>query len=146
MVDGIKSASSQDKSQLPVISIMGPTASGKTGLSLSLAEKMDCEIISVDSALVYTNMDIGTAKPTAAEKSLVPHHLIDIIDPAESYSVSQFCNDAVRLIEEIHSRNRVPILAGGTMMYFNALINGISPLPKSDEKIRSEIALSLIHI
>jgi tRNA dimethylallyltransferase len=91
------------KSQLPVISIMGPTASGKTGLSLSLAEKMDCEIISVDSALVYTNMDIGTAKPTAAEKSLVPHHLIDIIDPAESYSVSQFCNDAIRLIEEIHS-------------------------------------------
>jgi tRNA dimethylallyltransferase len=146
MVDGIKSAlntsdtSDKYQSQLPVISIMGPTASGKTGLSLSLAETMDCEIISVDSALVYTNMDIGTAKPTAAEKSLVPHHLIDIIDPAESYSVSQFCNDAVRLIEEIHSRNRVPILAGGTMMYFNALINGISPLPKSDEKIRSEIA------
>ena len=136
MVSGTKSASSS----LPVIAIMGPTASGKTGLALALANECDCEIISVDSALVYTGMDIGTAKPTAVERSLVPHHLIDIIDPAESYSVSQFCKDAVKLIEEIHSRNRVPILAGGTMMYFKALINGISPLPKSDEAIRQQIA------
>jgi len=135
MVDGTKSASS-----LPVISIMGPTASGKTGLSLALANELDCEIISVDSALVYTDMNIGTAKPTEAERAGIPHHLIDIIDPAESYSVSQFCSDAVRLIEEIHNRNRVPILAGGTMMYFNALINGISPLPKSDESVRNDIA------
>lgn len=137
MVDGTKSASS---ALLPVISIMGPTASGKTGLSLALSQKFDCEIISVDSALVYTNMDIGTAKPTEAEKSGVPHHLIDIIDPVETYSVSQFCNDAIRLIGEIQGRNRVPILVGGTMMYFNALINGISPLPKSNETVRNEIA------
>ena len=123
----------------PVIAIMGPTASGKTGLALELAEKVECEIISVDSALVYTNMDIGTAKPTQAERQSVPHHLIDIIDPSQSYSVAEFCRDTVKLIEDIHGRNKVPILAGGTMMYFNALINGISPLPKSDEKIRAEI-------
>ncbi len=122
--------------ELPVVSIMGPTASGKTGLALALAQEIDCEIISVDSALVYKEMDIGTAKPTKDELDAVPHHLIDIIDPSESYSVSAFCKDAVSLIGEIHRRNRVPILVGGTMMYFNALINGISPLPKSDEKVR----------
>jgi tRNA dimethylallyltransferase len=123
----------------PVVAIMGPTASGKTGLALEFAKEVNCEIISVDSALVYTDMDIGTAKPTVGERQSVPHHLIDIIDPTESYSVAQFCKDAVSLISDIHSRNKVPVLAGGTMMYFNALINGISPLPKSDENIRSEI-------
>ncbi|MEC9428987.1 MAG: tRNA (adenosine(37)-N6)-dimethylallyltransferase MiaA, partial [Pseudomonadota bacterium] len=97
------------------------------------------EVISVDSALVYKGMDIGTAKPTQEEQEGVVHHLIDIIDPAESYSVSQFVNDTNALIGDILARGKVPILAGGTMMYFNALINGISPLPKSDEKIRNEI-------
>lgn len=125
---------------LPVIAIMGPTASGKTGLALELAEQIPCEIISVDSALVYRQMDIGTAKPSAQELAAVPHHLVDIIDPAATYSVAEFCRDAVQLIGEIHRRQRVPILVGGTMMYFNALINGISPLPKSDEAIRARIS------
>lgn len=132
MSNGINSA-------LPVIAIMGPTASGKTGLALDIAAKVESEVISVDSALVYKGMDIGTAKPTQEERAGVVHHLIDIIDPAESYSVSQFVNDTNALIGDILARGKVPILAGGTMMYFNALINGISPLPKSDEKIRNEI-------
>ena len=132
MSDGINSA-------LPVIAIMGPTASGKTGLALEIAAQVESEVISVDSALVYKGMDIGTAKPSIEERAGVVHHLIDIIDPAESYSVSQFVNDTNRLIGDILARGKVPILAGGTMMYFNALINGISPLPKSDEKIRDEI-------
>ncbi|CAI3968676.1 tRNA dimethylallyltransferase [Alteromonas macleodii] len=132
MSNGINSA-------LPVIAIMGPTASGKTGLALDIAAKVDSEVISVDSALVYKGMDIGTAKPTQEERAGVVHHLIDIIDPAQSYSVSQFVNDTNALIGDILARGKVPILAGGTMMYFNALINGISPLPKSDEKIRDEI-------
>ena len=133
MSNGINSA-------LPVIAIMGPTASGKTGLALDIAAKVESEVISVDSALVYKGMDIGTAKPTQEEQAGVVHHLIDIIDPAQSYSVSQFVNDTNALIGDILARGKVPILAGGTMMYFNALINGISPLPKSDEKIRDEIS------
>ncbi|AFT97102.1 tRNA delta(2)-isopentenylpyrophosphate transferase [Alteromonas macleodii str. 'Balearic Sea AD45'] len=132
MSNGINSA-------LPVIAIMGPTASGKTGLALDIAAKVESEVISVDSVLVYKGMDIGTAKPTQEEQAGVVHHLIDIIDPAQSYSVSQFVNDTNALIGDILARGKVPILAGGTMMYFNALINGISPLPKSDEKIRDEI-------
>ena len=132
MSNGINSA-------LPVIAIMGPTASGKTGLALDIAAKVESEVISVDSALVYKGMDIGTAKPTQEEQAGVVHHLIDIIDPAQSYSVSQFVNDTNALIGDILARGKVPILAGGTMMYFNALINGISPLPKSDETIRDEI-------
>ena len=132
MSNGINSA-------LPVIAIMGPTASGKTGLALDIAAKVESEVISVDSALVYKGMDIGTAKPTQEERAGVVHHLIDIIDPAQSYSVSQFVNDTNALIGDILARGKVPILAGGTMMYFNALINGISPLPKSDENIRDEI-------
>ncbi|WP_334059606.1 tRNA (adenosine(37)-N6)-dimethylallyltransferase MiaA [Alteromonas sp. S005] len=126
-------------SALPVIAIMGPTASGKTGLALDIAAQVDSEVISVDSALVYKGMDIGTAKPTQEEQAGVVHHLIDIIDPADSYSVSQFVNDTNGLIGDILARGKVPILAGGTMMYFNALINGISPLPKSNEKIRDDI-------
>lgn len=132
MSNGINSAS-------PVIAIMGPTASGKTGLALDIAAKVESEVISVDSALVYKGMDIGTAKPTQEEQAGVAHHLIDIIDPVQSYSVSQFVNDTNALIGDILARGKVPILAGGTMMYFNALINGISPLPKSDETIRDEI-------
>lgn len=127
------------KPNSPVISIMGPTASGKTGLALALASKVPCEIISVDSALIYRGMDIGTAKPTAAEMQAVPHWLIDIRDPADTYSVAEFRNDVVKLVTEIQGRNKLPLLVGGTMMYFNALINGISPLPKSDEVIRASI-------
>lgn len=125
---------------LPVVAIMGPTASGKTGLALELAAARPCEIISVDSALVYTGMNIGTAKPTKAEQAIAKHWLIDILDPTQSYSVAQFCRDTIVLIEQIHQRGHIPILVGGTMMYFNALINGISPLPKSDETIRADIA------
>ena len=124
---------------LPVVAIMGPTASGKTGLALEIAEHTDCEIISVDSALVYRSMDIGTAKPSEEEMAAVPHWLVNTLDPSESYSVAEFCTDAIRLIGDIHDRNRVPILVGGTMMYFNALINGISPLPKSNETVRAEL-------
>ncbi|MCW8109176.1 tRNA (adenosine(37)-N6)-dimethylallyltransferase MiaA [Alteromonas ponticola] len=124
---------------MPVVAIMGPTASGKTDLALSLAKELPCEVISVDSALVFKGMDIGTAKPTTEERQLCPHHLIDILDPSESYSVTQFCNDTNRLVSQIHHRGNIPILVGGTMMYFNALINGISPLPKSDEAIRQTI-------
>ncbi len=132
MSTGIDSASQ-------VLAIMGPTASGKTSLALDVAKQTDSEIISVDSALVYKGMDIGTAKPTAHEQAAVKHHLIDIIDPKDSYSVSQFVNDTTRLIGEIHERGRLPILVGGTMMYFNALINGISSLPKSNDVIREQI-------
>jgi tRNA dimethylallyltransferase len=124
----------------PVVAIMGPTASGKTGLALELAKHIPAEIISVDSALVYRHMDIGTAKPTPEEMAIAPHWLVDIIEPNEAYSVAEFVKDATRLIGEIHSRGKLPILAGGTIMYFNALINGISPLPKSDTKIRDDIA------
>ena len=99
-----------------VIFLMGPTASGKTALALALAQHMDCEIISVDSALVYKEMDIGTAKPTLAEQAQVPHHLIDIIDPAASYSVSTFRQDAEKLIQDILGRGRTPVLTGGTIM------------------------------
>ncbi len=132
MSSGIVSAS-------PVIAIMGPTASGKTGLAIEIAKHVDSEIISVDSALVYKGMDIGTAKPTDEEKAGIVHHLVDIIDPIESYSVSQFVNDTNRLVDDIRARGKQPILVGGTMMYFNALINGISPLPKSNEVIRDAI-------
>ncbi|MDC8829867.1 tRNA (adenosine(37)-N6)-dimethylallyltransferase MiaA [Alteromonas gilva] len=123
----------------PVVSIMGPTASGKTGLALALAEQVPAEIISVDSALVYRDMDIGTAKPTRQEMAVAPHWLVDILDPAEAYSVADFVTDATRLIGEIHARGRLPILVGGTIMYFNALINGISSLPKTDPLIREAI-------
>jgi len=136
---GENNMSSGINSALPVIAIMGPTASGKTGLALEIARQVESEVISVDSALVYKGMDIGTAKPTLEERAGVVHHLIDIIDPVETYSVSQFVKDTNVLIGDILARGKVPILAGGTMMYFNALINGISPLPKSNENVRDEI-------
>ena len=122
-----------------VIFIMGPTASGKTSLALELAQKVNWEIISVDSALIYKDMDIGTAKPTKEELAAVPHHLIDIIDPSMTYSVSQFRADAERLIAEIIGRGHLPVLVGGTMMYFNALIKGLSTLPASNACIRADI-------
>ncbi len=119
---------------------MGPTASGKTALALELAEHHNCEIISVDSALIYRGMDIGTAKPTAAELARGPHRLIDILDPLESYSAADFRADAVREIEDILSRGKTPLLVGGTMMYFKTLLDGLSPLPSADDAVRAGIA------
>ena len=121
------------------IGLAGPTASGKTGLALALAAEFPLEIVSVDSALVYRGMDIGTAKPTAAERAAVPHHLIDILDPAESYSAAQFAADATRLIGEIRARGRLPLLVGGTMLYFKALVDGIDALPPADPAIRASL-------
>lgn len=122
-----------------VITIYGPTAAGKTALSLGLCEKLDCEIISVDSALIYRGMDIGTAKPTPKEQAKVPHHLIDICDPSETYSAADFQRDALRLIEDIQARGKVPLLVGGTMLYFKALLEGLSQLPESDASVRQKL-------
>jgi len=120
----------------PAILLMGPTASGKTAVALELARIMPCEIISVDSAQVYKGMDIGTAKPDAAERAQVPHHLIDIIEPHESYSAARFRDDALALMREITERDRMPLLAGGTMLYFKALLEGLNELPEADPVIR----------
>ncbi|MFZ6846471.1 tRNA (adenosine(37)-N6)-dimethylallyltransferase MiaA [Undibacterium sp. RuTC16W] len=122
-----------------VIAIMGPTASGKTAAALEIARHIPTEIISVDSALVYREMDIGTAKPSAAELASAPHHLIDIIDPADAYSVAQFLIDTRRLVDEITARGKLPLLVGGTMMYFKALINGLDDLPAADQALRAEL-------
>lgn len=120
---------------------MGPTASGKTQLAIDLATEHNCEIISVDSALIYRGMDIGTAKPTAAELAQAPHHLVDILDPLESYSAADFRSDAIQAIETILAKGKTPVLVGGTMMYFKALLEGLSPLPAADEKIRQQILI-----
>ena len=126
--------------QLPVINLMGPTASGKTALACELYERGNYELISVDSALVYKDMDIGTAKPSKEEQALYPHHLIDIITPLEVYSAAEFVEDACKLIDEIHARGKTPILVGGTMLYFKALLEGLSTnLPSADYQIRDEI-------
>jgi tRNA dimethylallyltransferase len=122
-----------------VIAIMGPTASGKTAAALEIARHIPSEIISVDSALIYRGMDIGTAKPSAEELASAPHHLIDIIDPVESYSVAQFRKDAERLVADIQARGKLPILVGGTMMYFNALKHGLDDLPGADPALRAEL-------
>jgi tRNA dimethylallyltransferase len=121
------------------VAIMGPTASGKTAAALEIARHIPSEIISVDSALVYRGMDIGTAKPTAAERASVPHHLIDIIDPGAAYSVMQFRNDALRLIAEIVARGKLPLLVGGTMLYFKGLKDGLDVLPVADAEIRAQL-------
>ena len=121
------------------LGLAGPTASGKTALALALARHWPVEIISVDSALVYRGMDIGTAKPTAHEQAAVPHHLLDIIEPAQSYSAAQFIADARRLMAEIRARGRWPLLVGGTMMYFKALVDGIDEMPAADPMIRAAI-------
>ncbi|MEA1989802.1 MAG: tRNA (adenosine(37)-N6)-dimethylallyltransferase MiaA [Pseudomonadota bacterium] len=118
------------------VAIMGPTASGKSQLSMLLAEELPIEIISVDSALIYRDMNIGTAKPTKEELELVPHHLINTHDATETYSASEFVDDVNRLVKEIFGRECLPVLVGGTMMYFNALQQGLSDLPSADEKIR----------
>ena len=121
------------------IFIMGPTASGKTDLAIKLALQCDCEIISVDSALIYKGMDIGSAKPSNAELQLAPHALVDIIDPLESYSAGDFREDALRLMQEITARGHTPLLVGGTMLYYKALVDGLSPLPSADLEVRAQI-------
>lgn len=123
----------------PVICLMGPTAAGKTDLALHLAEHLPCELVSVDSALVYRGMDIGTAKPDAQTLARFPHHLVDILDPAEAYSAARFCVDARALISDIHARGRIPLLVGGTMLYFKALADGIASMPAADPLIRAQI-------
>lgn len=126
-------------SKLPIICIMGPTASGKTALAIDLLNYFPGEIISVDSALVYRGMDKGTAKPTATELQTAPHHLLDIRDPSQAYSAADFCQDATRLIADIQSRNRIPFLVGGTMLYFKALQQGLAALPAADATIRDAL-------
>jgi len=121
------------------ICIAGPTASGKSALALALAEHLPVEIVSVDSALVYRGMDIGTAKPTAAERAAVPHHLIDIRDPRDAYSAAEFVRDATRLITAIQQRGRHPVLVGGTMLYFKALLEGLDALPAADPAVRRQL-------
>jgi tRNA dimethylallyltransferase len=121
------------------ILLMGPTASGKSLLAMRVAERLPVEIVSVDSAQVYRGMDIGTAKPSAEERARVPHHLLDIIDPTEAYSAAAFRSDALRLIDEISARGRIPLLVGGTMLYFKALLEGLSDLPASDPDTRADI-------
>jgi tRNA dimethylallyltransferase len=122
------------------VCLMGPTASGKTALALALCRHYPCEIISVDSALVYRGMDIGTAKPGPEELAAAPHHLIDIRDPAEPYSAADFRADALRLMAEIRARGRLPLLVGGTMLYFKVLTEGIAELPAADAAVRAELA------
>ncbi|MCL1159450.1 tRNA (adenosine(37)-N6)-dimethylallyltransferase MiaA [Shewanella inventionis] len=124
-----------------VIFLMGPTASGKTALAIDMATQYNCEIISVDSALIYRGMDIGSAKPSAQELAVAPHRLIDILDPSESYSAADFRQDALAAIEDIIAQGKTPLLVGGTMMYFKALLDGLSPLPSANEAIRQQILL-----
>lgn len=128
-----------NKQPPPAIFIMGPTASGKTALALALAEAFPVEIISVDSALVYRGMDIGTAKPRPEELAVCPHHLIDFLDPAQPYSAARFREDALALMADITSRGKIPLLVGGTMLYFRALEQGLSPMPEADQKLRARL-------
>jgi tRNA dimethylallyltransferase len=127
----------------PAIFLMGPTASGKTALSVQLAQALNAEIISVDSALVFKGMDIGTAKPTLAERGGIPHHLIDIIDPSEVFSTGQFRNQALSLMADITARGKIPLLVGGTMLYFNALTQGLAVLPEASPEIRAKLEQEL---
>lgn len=123
----------------PAIFIMGPTASGKTGLAVELYQHLPVELISVDSALVFKDMDIGTAKPVASILARAPHHLIDLIPPTEVYSAATFRNDALKLMAEITARGKVPLLVGGTMLYFKALQGGLSQLPEADPNVRLKL-------
>jgi tRNA dimethylallyltransferase len=123
----------------PAIFLMGPTASGKTGAAVELISTLPVEIISVDSALVYRDMNIGTAKPDAATLAAAPHHLIDIIDPTSAYSAANFRSDALRLMADITARGKIPLLVGGTMLYFKALEGGLSGLPEANPQVRAEL-------
>ncbi len=126
-----------------VICLYGPTAAGKTGLAIDLVQALPCDIVSVDSALIYRGMDIGTAKPTAEELAQAPHRLIDICDPAESYSAAQFATDARREIDAIIAAGRIPLLVGGTMLYFKALLEGMSELPEANPRVREALLAQL---
>lgn len=121
------------------LGLLGPTCTGKTALALQLAQRFPVEIVSVDSALVYRGLDVGTSKPTAAEQAAVPHHLIDICDPADRYSAGRFRRDALARIDDIRARGRVPLLVGGTMLYFRALTHGLAPLPEASPEVRAAI-------
>jgi tRNA dimethylallyltransferase len=121
------------------VALAGPTACGKTAAALAVATRLPVEIVSVDSALVYQGMDIGTAKPTAAERAAVPHHLIDIRDPREAYSAAEFAADAARLVREIRGRGALPLLVGGTMLYFKALFEGLAAMPAADPAVRAAL-------
>lgn len=123
----------------PAIFLMGPTASGKTDLALQLTDALPCEIISVDSALIYRGMDIGSAKPNAEILQKYPHHLIDILDPAQSYSAAQFRDDALQAMADITARGRIPLLVGGTMLYFKALTEGLAAMPSADPEVRARL-------
>ena len=120
---------------------MGPTTTGKTALAIELSQRFPVEIISVDSAQVYRGMSIGTGKPSAEELSLAPHHLIDVVEPFQTYSAAEFRRDALQLIEDIKTRGRIPLLVGGTMLYFRALRDGLAIMPTADQSVRSDIAL-----
>ncbi len=122
-----------------VICLAGPTAAGKSASTLALAERWPLEIVNVDSATIYRGMDIGTAKPSPEEQARVPQHLLDILDPVQSYSAAEFVADALRLIDEIRARGRIPLLAGGTMMYYKALRDGLDDLPQADPALRAEL-------
>ena len=128
-----------DKHLPPAIFLMGPTAAGKTDLAMRLTEALPCDIISVDSALIYKGMDIGTAKPDAKTLKNYPHRLIDIRDPSESYSVAEFREDALREMAEITAKGRIPLLVGGTMMYYNALLKGLASLPEANQEVRQQL-------
>jgi tRNA dimethylallyltransferase len=128
------------RTALPLIALAGPTASGKTAAALAVAERWPVEIISVDSALVYTHMDIGTAKPSRQELAAAPHHLIDIRDPRQAYSAAEFCRDAAALVAQIRARGRLPLLVGGTMLYFKAFFEGLDDMPAADPQVRAALA------
>jgi tRNA dimethylallyltransferase len=127
-------------SAAPVILLVGPTASGKSALAMAIAERLPVEVVNVDAAQVYRGMDIGTAKAGAADRRSVPHHLLDIRSPHESYSAAEFCADARRCVAEIHARGHIPLLCGGTTFYFAAFEHGLSPLPAADPGLRARIA------
>lgn len=128
------------KQRPSAICLMGPTASGKTALAMRLCDVLPCEIISVDSAQVYRGLDIGAAKPDLDELARYPHHLIDIRDPGDPYSAAEFRDDALALMQKIVSKGHIPLLVGGTMLYFRALVNGLADLPSADQKVRDEIS------
>ncbi len=130
----------------PVVLLLGPTAAGKTAAALEIARHMPCEIVSVDSALVYRGMDLGTAKPSPEQRAQVAHHLIDILDPAQSYSAARFASDARALIAEIRARGRVPLLVGGTMLYARALTEGLHDLPDADPALRARLDAQALEL
>ncbi|MEA3195936.1 MAG: tRNA dimethylallyltransferase [Betaproteobacteria bacterium] len=128
--------------QPTAFALLGPTASGKSKLALDLAEKLPLEIVAMDSAQVYRGMDIGTAKPTPAERARVPHHLIDLVEPDQAYSAGRWRDDALKVVAEILKKNRIPLLVGGTMLYYRVLTSGLAAMPSADPELRAELDLS----